>query len=78
MPSGAAELSAAQQEDLLVTSHISVSIDADGAILIRVARPDRDERIQAIQREIQDLGLAEFTEAETEVLREEPIRRIGF
>ena len=61
-----------------MTNHISVSIDADGAILIRVARPDRDQRIQAIQREIQDLGLAEVTEAETEVLREQRSRRIGF
>jgi len=61
-----------------VTNQITVSIDVDGAILIRVARPDRDQRIQAVQREIQDLGLEELAETETEVLREQPTRRIGF
>lgn len=61
-----------------MTNQISVTIDTDGAILIRVARPDRDQRIQAIQREIQDLGLVEVAEVDTEALREAPTRRIGF
>jgi hypothetical protein len=63
---------------------ITVGVDGDGAVVIRIERMAREQRLAAVQRELEELGLfheeppSGAEQEEAGVCGTAPVKRIGF